>query len=140
MTHALLLAAVALAACAPSLVAQTAPPFGRSARLDEVRGFWGLQKYRLEISRGVALGATCYRGGPCEHMVLTSDNPAIAEIRPAALSSLDTPLPSRPSAGLVVVGKTAGTTRLHVRAGKRTRHIDVTVVDPPAIARSPPRP
>ena len=80
---------LALIACNPHIYQQSAPPPGRSARLDSVDGFWGVKRYRLEISQGVALALTCEQGGPCEKTRVVSDNPAIAEVRPASLSALE---------------------------------------------------
>jgi len=127
-------ACLALAAgCNPVLVAQSAAPPGRSARLDEVTGFWGLKSYRMELSQGVALALTCVRGGPCEKLSVVSDDPSIAEVRRASLAALE---PSgiynqATSAALVVVGKAPGTTRIRVSAKEGHRDIAVTVVPPP---------
>src|SRR6185295_3740641 len=84
------LAAFALAACNPNLNAQSPAPPGRTARLDEVHGFWGtIKSYRLELTRGVAIAITCTSAGPCEHMKAVSDDPAIAEVRAASLGVLE---------------------------------------------------
>lgn len=133
-----LLATLALAACNPYLTQQSVAPPGRSARLDEVTGFWGqLKRYRLEVSEGVALALTCQLGGPCEKMSATSDNPAVAEVRAASLAALQ-PVGSahsssqqQPSAALVVIGKAPGTTRIRVKAKEGSRDIVVTVIAPP---------
>ena len=127
-----------LAACNPYLTQQSVAPPGRSARLDEVRGFWGLKHYRLEISEGVALALTCNQGGPCEKTTVISDDRSIAEVRPASLSALQpVGLSSQmPSSAFVVVGKAPGTTKLHVRAKEGTREVVVTVVAPPAPANA----
>jgi hypothetical protein len=90
-TKLVLLAALGLAACNPYLTQQSVAPPGRSARLDEVNGFWGLKRYRLEVSEGVALALTCYKGGPCEKLKVVSDDPAIAEVRTASLAQLASP-------------------------------------------------
>lgn len=151
-----LIAALAgLSGCAPTLVAQSAPPPGRTARLDPIKGFWGnTLYYRLEISQGVALAMTCDDGGPCRRMVFKSDDPAIAEVKQASIGSLTQtgvgplsgtghamngyPAPygrigdgQAPPAGLVVVGKQPGTTRVRVVVGDETREIKITVVPPP---------
>lgn len=127
---------VALAACTPYLTQQSVAPPGRSARLDEVKGFWGLERYRLEISEGVALALTCYRGGPCEKTSVTSDNPAIAEVRPASLAALQPAGHAgfAPASAFVVVGKARGTTTLRVTAKEGSRIVTVTVIAPPAPA------
>jgi len=127
-------ATLALAAgCNPVLVAQSAAPPGRSARLDEVTGFWGLKSYRMELSQGVALALTCHQGGPCEKMTAASDNPAVAEVRRASLGVLERSgmYGQATSAALVVVGKSPGTTRVRVRSKDRHRDIAVTVIAPP---------
>lgn len=127
-------ACLALAAgCNPILVAQSAAPPGRSARLDEVSGFWGLKSYRIELSQGVALALTCYQGGPCEKMTAVSDNPAVAEVRRASLGTLERSgmYGQATAAAAVVVGKSPGTTRIRVRSKDGHRDIAVTVVPPP---------
>lgn len=138
----LLLASLAVglgsvAACNPHLVAESPAPPGRAARLDEVKGFWGVKSYKLEISQGTALAITCSKLGPCKDMKLAVDNGDVAEVRPASLDVL------RPNGyngnmatatSMVVVGKTAGTTRLHVRTKDGNRDIAVTVIPQPAAA------
>jgi hypothetical protein len=133
-----LLALLALASsCNPTLSARSAAPPGRTARLDEVHGFWGnIKSYRMELSQGVALAVTCHRGGPCERLTITSDDPDVAEARLASLGALE---PSgrynqATSAAVVVIGKSPGTTRLHLRSREGSRTIAVTVVAPPASA------
>ncbi|CAN5464723.1 hypothetical protein BH11MYX1_BH11MYX1_50370 [soil metagenome] len=126
---------VTLAACRPILSVESPAPPGRAARLDEVNGFWGLQSYRMELSAGVALALTCTKGSPCEHMKVVSDDPAIAEVRPASLGVLQKDPWGRSaqqtSAALVVVGKAPGTTTVHVRSKDGDRDVRITVVPPP---------
>jgi hypothetical protein len=127
-------ACLALAAgCNPTLVAQSAAPPGRSARLDEISGFWGIKGYRLELSQGVALALTCYQGGPCEKLSVVSDDPAIAEVRRASLGTLEHSGMSNQAtaAAAVIVGKSPGTTRVRVRSKDGHRDIAITVVPPP---------
>lgn len=137
MNRVALLVVLGLAACNPYLQQQSVAPPGRSARLDEVNGFWGLKRYRLEISEGVALALTCGHGGPCEKMKVVSDNPAIAEVRLASLAALEavgygpSARQQQPSSAFVVVGKAPGTTRLHVTASEGKRDVVVTVIPPP---------
>lgn len=132
------LAALALGAagCHPTLAAESSAPPGRSARLDEVtHWFWGYTKgYRIELSQGVALAVTCTRGGPCETLVATSDNGAIAEVRAASLTALrpaGVAGNQQPAAAVVVVGKAPGTTTVRLRSRDGDRDIRVTVVAPP---------
>jgi hypothetical protein len=136
MRLALVALAMSLGACNPYLTQQSVAPPGRSARLDEVTGFWGLQRYRLELSEGVALALTCTKGGPCEKTAVISDDPAIAEVRPASLSALQQIgfSAQMPASAFVVVGKAPGKTTLHVRAREGTRDVVVTVIAPPAAA------
>jgi hypothetical protein len=124
MKYALLI--LALAACNPYLTQQSVAPPGRSARLDGVNGFWGLKYYKLELSEGVALALTCNHGGPCSKPNIRSEDPAIAEVRPASLSALE-----RVGWTDNVVGKAPGTTKLHVRTSDGNRDVVVTVVAPP---------
>jgi hypothetical protein len=129
-----------LTACNPSLYQASAPPPARSARLDPVTNFWGVTKrYRLELSEGVAVALRCEQGGPCEHMTVVSEDPAIAEVRLASLSQLQ-PTPyvmsspqQQPLAALVVVGKAPGSTKLHVRSKGGFRDVTVTVIAAPGM-------
>ena len=131
MKYALLV--LALAACNPTLTQQSVAPPGRAARLDPVNGFWGLKYYKLELSEGVALALTCNEGAPCEKVNVVSEDPAIAEVRPASLSALERVgwTDNVMSSAFVVVGKAPGTTKLHVRTGDGNRDVVVTVVAPP---------
>jgi hypothetical protein len=128
------LGAAALAACNPHLYAESAAPPGRSARLDEVSGFWDVRSYKLELSAGAAIAISCTLGTPCNHMQVSSDAPGIAEVRLASLDVLRGGgyRTAQPAAAFVVVGKAAGTTELHVRSGDHSREIAVTVVPQPA--------
>jgi hypothetical protein len=127
---------LSLAACSPILMSESPAPPGRSARLDAVDGFWSIKSYRLELSQGVAIAVSCYRGGPCEKLAVTSDNPAVAEVKPASLGVL---VPNggmlagnrATTAAFVVVGKQPGQTRVHVRSKDGGRELEVTVVPPP---------
>jgi hypothetical protein len=124
----------AVSGCNPYLQAESAAPPGRAARLDEVHGFWKLQYYRVELSQGVAMALTCNRGGPCEHVTVSSENPAIAEVRPASLGVLEKIgfYGQQTSSALVIVGKSPGQTWLHLKAAEGHRDVLVTIVAPPA--------
>ena len=129
------IASAALAtACDPQLTAQSPQPPGRSARLDPVSGAFSVKFYRLELSAAVAIAITCTYGAPCEHVVATSDNPAVAEVRPASLGVLERGWTgdAQTASALVVVGKSPGATTIHVRAKEGRREIEVTVIAPPA--------
>jgi hypothetical protein len=142
MIRAMLICLTALlgaAACAPMLSAQSAAPPGRSARLDEVHGFWGIKSYRIELSQGAALAVTCTDGGPCQKLHVTSENAEIAEVHDAALGLLQ---PNgyagnqATAAALVVVGKAVGTTMLHLSTSSGGRTIKVTVIPQPDVNRA----
>ncbi|MCX5741279.1 MAG: hypothetical protein NT062_02130 [Proteobacteria bacterium] len=146
MSHLPKLLLATLAACHPALVAQTAAPPGRTARLDAVEGTFTTKHYRLELTQGVAFAFTCMASGPCEKVTVTSEDPAIAEPRVAALTRL---VPNRggaygaddwqnraPAAATVIVGRAVGTTRVHLHSADGGRMIVVTVVAPPATAPS----
>jgi len=124
---------VALAACDPDLSQLSVAPPGRAARLDEVHRFWHKDTYRIEVSHGVAIAFDCRSGGPCEHMHVVSDDPAIAEVRPAALGQMQSAgwTQQQTASGVVVIGKAPGKTRLHLDAAEGHREIDVTVVPTP---------
>lgn len=125
--------AAAGAGCLPTLRAESTAPPGRVARLDAETGFWGIKSYRLELSQGVALAVSCEQLGPCEQLAATSDNPAIAEVRPAALTALRPAgwTNQQPAAAVVIVGKAPGKTAVRVQSKEGGRQIRVTVVPPP---------
>jgi hypothetical protein len=133
---------LALAAgCSPTLSAQSMAPPGRAARLDTIDGFWGIKGYRLALSKGVAIAVTCNHGGPCGKLRVTSDDPSIAEVHDASLGVLQpshggvyAPDNQATAAAFVVVGKTAGTTKVRVKTNDGGRTIDVTIVPPPELA------
>jgi hypothetical protein len=128
-----------LAGCPPSLTAQSTAPPSRSARLDAIDGFWGIENYRLELSKGVAIAITCSDGKPCEKMRVTSDDPNVVEVREASLAQLEqqgNAFASRvyerqTMSALVAVGKSPGKTTIRVRSADGDRDIYVTVVAPP---------
>jgi hypothetical protein len=135
MTRAFVLAAlVALSGCLPTLSAQSAQPPGRTARLDEVHGFWGLKGYTMELSHGAAIAVACTRGGPCRDLAVASDDPSIAEVRRASLGTLERAGISNQatSTAVVVVGKAAGQTRIRVTTRDGGRVIPITVITQPA--------
>jgi hypothetical protein len=125
---------VALAACNPTLTVQSPQPPGRTARVDPVDGFWGTKYYRAELSQGIAIALTCNRGAPCEHMHVVSDDPAIAEVRPASLGVLEHNVGygEQTAAAFVVIGKTPGATTIRVTAAQGSRRLTVRVIPQPA--------
>lgn len=133
-----------LAGCPPALTAQSTAPPSRAARLDAINGFWGVENYRLEISRGVAIAITCSSGKPCEKMRATSDDPSVVEVRDASLGQLEQQGNAYASrvyerqtmSALVAIGKSPGKTTIRVRSADGDRDIYVTVVAPPMAAAS----
>jgi len=136
------LAVASLAACDPLLVAQTPSPPGRTARLDAVQTFWGIDHYTLTLSQGVAFALTCEHGGPCKDVKVTSENAAIAEPRRGSLARLagahatyatnaNDFMNRQTVETTVIVGRSVGTTRVHVKTADGARMIEVTVVPPP---------
>jgi hypothetical protein len=132
--RAVVLALLVLAGCNPTLIAHSGAPPARAARLDPVKNFWGITKsYRLELSSGVAVAVACYHGGPCENLKVTSADGSVAEVRQASFGQLAHGYDrSTPLSGFVIVGKTAGATKLHVKTKDGWREIAVTIVAPPA--------
>ncbi len=133
-----------LAGCPPALTAQSTAPPSRAARLDAITGFWGVENYRLEISKGVAIAISCSSGKPCEKMRAVSDDPSIVEVRDASLAQLEqqgNAFASRvyerqTMSALVAIGKSPGKATIHVRSANGDRDIYVTVVAPPMAAAS----
>lgn len=137
--------ALLVQACNPTLMVESPSPPGRTARMESVDNWLGItQRYKLEITAGVAIALTCVQGSPCNHVTVTSEDPKIAELRTASLSVLKRTSPyssltqQQTAAGLVVVGKQPGTTRLRVKTEHQgEREIVVTVVAAPAVAAAP---
>ena len=129
MKAAFLAALLALGACNPTLIAYSGPPPARTAQLDPIKNFWGVTKsYRLQLSSGVALAVVCYHGGPCENLAINSADGTIAEVRRASLGQLAHGYDrSTPLSGFVVVGRSAGATKLHLKTKDGWREIAVTV-------------
>jgi hypothetical protein len=128
-----------LAGCPPALTAQSTSPPSRAARLDAINSFWGVENYRLELSKGVAIAISCSSGKPCEKMRVTSDDPNIVEVRDAALGQLEQQgnayaprvYERQTMSALVAIGKAPGKTTIRVRSADGDRDIYVTVVAPP---------
>jgi hypothetical protein len=119
-----LVVGLAAAGCHPSLYAESSAPPGRLGELHPITSFWGVQGYQLELSRGIAIAIACSDGDPCEKLVATCDDPAIADIRKVQ---------NQASATVVIVGKAPGATVVHMRTKNDGRDIKLTVVPPPAI-------
>lgn len=133
------LALALLAGCPPALTAQSTAPPSRAARLDAITGFWGIENYRLELSKGVAIAISCSNGKPCEKMRATSDDPNVVEVREASISELEQQgnafaarvYERQTMSALVAIGKTPGKTTIRVRSDDGGRDIYVTVIAPP---------
>ena len=129
MKYALL---VLLAACGPNFTAQSAPPPGRIARLDEVK-----DHYELDISAGVAIAITCYDSGPCKDVVVSTEDASIADVRGGAFGQLQRNEWNRfgtwTDAGIVVIGKSPGHTKIKVKTKDGDKTFRVNVVAPPLV-------
>lgn len=143
MSRALLLPLVLAAGCLPTLSAQSMAPPGRVARLDAVDGIFQIKSYKLELSRGVAIAVTCNHGAPCGKVRVSSDDPAIAEVHDASFGVLQpshgmafSPDNQATATAFVVVGRTAGTTKVRVKTGDGDRTIAVRIVPPPEPTRA----
>ena len=116
-------------ACGPSLYSQSAPPPGRTAALSSNDGH-----YDLDLSQGVAIAIACEHSGPCKDVVITTENEAIADVKGASFSNLEhhayTSYTSTP-AGVVIVGKSPGKTRVKVKTSDGSKTIHVHVLPPP---------
>ena len=130
---ALIAGLAAATGCLPTLTAESTAPPGRAARLDAEMGVWGVKRYRLELSRGIAIAVSCNAGGPCEKLTAVSDGPAIAEVRPASLTALRPAgfANQQPASAVVIVGKAPGATTIRLRSKDGGRDVPVTVVPPP---------
>lgn len=131
--RALILLVCTLAACGPTLYSQSAPPPGRTAALDENDGH-----YDLDISQGVAIAVACDHDGPCKDVVISTEDERIADVRGASFGSLEKSpytLHTSTPAGVVIIGKHPGKTRVEVRTARGSKTINVTVLAPPAIGQ-----
>jgi hypothetical protein len=130
MKYALLL--VVLAACGPNFTAQSAPPPGRMARLDEVKSH-----YELDISAGVAIAISCYDSGPCKNVVVSTEDASIADVKGAAFGQLQKNEWNRNAtwtdAGIVIIGKAPGKTKVKVKTKDGDKTFIVNVVAPPLV-------
>jgi hypothetical protein len=123
---------LALASCGPWLDQHSVGPPGRSARLDSDVGFWGVRSYTIELSKGVAVALTCYRGEPCTQLRVSSDDPAIAEVRYGSLNALSSNSSfGSPASSIVVIGKAPGSTVVRIRSEQGDRDVPVRVIPAP---------
>ena len=120
------LTAAALAACDPQLYQASVPPPGSIGRLHT--------EYRwAELTEGSALAFRCEDAGPCERARATSDNPEIADVRPASLARLEMAawVGFSQTSQFVIIGKNPGTTRIRVRSADGDTSLKVTVLPAP---------
>jgi hypothetical protein len=118
------------AGCHPKLYAASVPPPGAVGVL-HTKGEWA------KLTEGTVLAFTCEKwGGACIDARATSDDPAIAEVKPAAVARLH-PLLTQGSqiqqSTFVIVGKRPGKTRIRVHARQGHKTLDVTVLAAPAL-------
>ena len=126
MTRAFLVAAtLAASACTPHLYAMSSAPPGTVATLDSDHD-------TVELTQGAALAFRC-GDLPCKRAMATSEDPAIADVRPAALARLEYAgfAGYRQTAAFVLVGKAPGQTRVRVTSKDGDRTLRVTVLPPP---------
>lgn len=120
---AVVLAAAALAACDPKLYQASVPPPGSIGRLHTDHGW-------AELTEGAALAFRCEDAGPCQRATAISDDPEIADVRPAALARLEMAVWAgfSQSSTFVIIGKHPGVTRIRVRSADGDTSLKVTVV------------
>src|SRR5688572_29819077 len=131
MTRLAVLALVALVgACGPTLTAQSSPPPGRTAALEEID-----DHYDLAISQGVAIAISCYHNGPCKDVVIATENASIADVKGAAFGILErhpyNPRATSTPAGVVIVGKAPGKTKVKLKTSDGSKTINVVVLAQP---------
>ena len=121
----LLLLLLLLAACDPQLYAASLPPPGAIGRLDT-------DDRVAELTEGAALAFRC-GDVPCKRARAVSDDPAIADVRPAALARLEHAglRGLSPSSTFVIVGRRPGTTRIRVTSADGDVSLRVTVLPAP---------
>ncbi|HLL21003.1 MAG TPA: hypothetical protein VK427_02680, partial [Kofleriaceae bacterium] len=120
---------VLASACGPYLIAQSTPPPGRVASLERDG-----DEYDLQLTQGVAIAVSCDDHSPCKDVVVSTEDAAIADVKGAAFGTLERDpylLDAAAPAGVVVIGKAPGKTRVKVKSSGGTKTIDVTVIRPP---------
>lgn len=131
MTRAVVLAALLAAAplaagCGPWLYAASTPPPGSIANLDT-------EAEHAVLGQGTVLAFRCADTGPCKGARAVSDDPSIAEVRPAALAQLtpDVWRGMQPEATFVLVARAPGHTRVRVTSADGDVDLRVTVLAAP---------
>ena len=133
---ALLVCVLGASGCGPFLSAQSLPPPGRTAAFDA-------DDDHLTLSQGVAIVLSCYHGGPCRDVVVSTADASIADVKSASIGAnalaagaagaAEPRYSTATTAGFVVVGKHPGTTKVKVKTSKGTKTIRVDVVPPPSV-------
>ena len=121
-----ILAALALAACDPKLYQASVPPPGAIGRLHTDNGW-------AELTEGSALAFRCEHAGPCQRARAVSDDPEIADVRPAALARLEMAAWAgfSQASTFVIIGKNPGVTRIRLRSADGDVSLKVTVLAAP---------
>lgn len=121
--------AVLLAGCEKaSFTALTVAPPTKEANLNESR-------HSIRISRNVAMAIECqYNGRPCGNLRVTSDDSTVAEVYPVHLDELrtyyaDGKMEEVRASVFLVLGKSVGKTRIHVKTSDTTERFVVNVLD-----------
>jgi hypothetical protein len=118
---------VLVAACNPHLYAASVPPPGALGNLDT--------KHRTsELTEGTVLAVRCEKFDmPCRNTKVSSDDPSVAQILPAALAQLEDAgfAGEAPASEFVIVGKKPGVTTVRVQATQGHVYLKVTVLPAP---------
>lgn len=131
MKQLILFAIFAVGCSDVQLNALTVPPPGKAAQLDA-------ENLELELSHGVAFAFECVESnsdytGPCRDTTVTSQDSSIATAFDSYLDELAPAygggdLGPRSKSAFVVVGVTAGSTKLQVKTPEEDLTVRVTVV------------
>lgn len=126
--------------CGPILSAQSLPPPGRTAALQENDGH-----YDLELSQGVAIAVTCYHDGACQNVVVSTEDEHVADVKGASVgantlgagvAAVDRPTlrySTATTSGFVIIGKNPGKTKVKVKTSKGDKTIRVNIIPPPVV-------
>jgi len=126
--------------CGPVLTAQSLPPPGRTAALQENDGH-----YDLVLSQGVAIAVTCYNDGACQDVVVATEDEHIADVKGASIGAnalaagvgaVDRPAlrySTTTTSGFVIIGKNPGKTKVKVKTSKGDKTIRVNILPPPIV-------
>ncbi len=120
----MLLLGLPLSACGPYFHAETPPPIGKTALLDT-------EDAVLTVSQGAAIAFSCshvFSATYCDFAEATSEDPEIAQVRPAHLHELRDSLHGpKPPKTFVAYGVSPGQTRIRVSVDGSDDYLFVTV-------------